>query len=710
MPKNRVLDAAADSIASAGSTSAATDAAAANFDDPLADAYSIAAAATGKALHLPDPREHHRLSPGDALAASSGLLTAPRDLEGQWWRSSPDPLILESEGQITVSVPARAGSVLVTAVTRLRRRAKRSTCRELPTTAVAVIPDVPSKTDWLSLVRWSLRRRSGSLWLILLLSAITGAAAFLLPGATAVIFGQSLPAGDLSRTTAVIAAFLIGTIGAGIVMLGRNLLIVQARDDMDRGLSESIAAHAMRLAPTFFRRRTTGDVLDRILSVEQARAQVDDSIVGLVLAGLFGTSNLIILFFIAVPAAIAVTATVVLVIGFSLWLQLRAQASLVQLLEERSQADASLMGLTQAIVPIRVSGAEDRALAHWAGLQSRALASFTKRMRFINASDPIDMVAPAIISAVLVAAMAGISGPSAAATFMAAYAAAIQLSVAVVMLTQNLVVLSGAGAVLARAGELAAERPEGQPSDVPARPLAGAVELADVDFSYDPEQALLLDRFSLRVEPGEFVAIVGSSGSGKTTVLRLLLGFENPIKGSVTYDGIDLADLDVPSVRRQIGTVLQSARPFGKTIRDCVAGPRLLDDAEIWKLLTMSGLEADVRALDGGLDAKVGAGGGTLSGGQSQRLMIARALAGEPQLLLLDEATSALDNVTQRIVVETLLERPVTRIVVAHRLSTVQRADRVIVMERGRIVEQGPPNELAAAGGSFAALAKRQEI
>lgn len=709
MPENPVLDAAADAIAGAGSAAAA-GIAAAHFDDPLSDAYSIAAAAVGKTIHLPDPQERHRLAPGDALAASSGLLTAPRELEGQWWRTSADPLILKSDGQITVSLPVRAGSVLVTAVTRLRRRAKRSTCRGLPATVVAVIPDVPSETDWLSLVKWSLGRRRGSLWLILLLSLITGAAAFLLPAATAVIFGQSLPAGDVSRTTAVIAAFLVGTTGAGIVMLGRNFLIVKARDDMDRSLSESITAHMMRLAPTFFRRHTTGDVLNRVLSVEQARAQVDDSTVGLVLAGLFGTCNLIVLFFIAVPAAIAVTATVVLVVGVSLWLQLRAQATLVQLLEERSQADASLMDLTQAIVPIRVSGAEDRALARWAAVQSRALALFTKRMRFLNASEPIDMVAPVIISAVLVAAMGGISGPTAAATFMAAYAAVIQMSVAVVMLTQNLVVLTGAGAVLARGGELAAERPEGQPSDVPARPLGGAVELSDVDFGYGPEQPLLFERLSLRIEKGEFVAIVGSSGSGKTTVLRLLLGFENPIKGSVAYDGIDLADLDVHSVRRQIGTVLQSARPFGKTIRDCVAGPRLLDDAEIWSLLAMSGLEGDVRALDGALDAKVGADGGTLSGGQSQRLMIARALAGDPQVLLLDEATSALDNVTQRIVVKTLLDRPVTRIVVAHRLSTVQRADRVIVMDHGRIVEQGPPDELAAAGGSFAALAKRQEL
>ena len=215
---------------------------------------------------------------------------------------------------------------------------------------------------------------------------------------------------------------------------------------------------------------------------------------------------------------------------------------------------------------------------------------------------------------------------------------------------------------------------------------------------------------SLRIEPGEFVAIVGTSGSGKSTLLRLILGFERPQSGVVAFDGKDLEELDVAAVRRQLGTVLQSSQPFGETFRDSVVGPLQLSDAEVWRVLEQSGLAAEVRGRDGGLDAPISIGGASMSGGQRQRLMIARALASKPRIMLLDEATSALDNVTQEIVMRTVLELNVTRVAIAHRLTTVQKADRVLVVDQGRIVEQGPPEELLRKGGHFAALAARQEL
>jgi len=214
----------------------------------------------------------------------------------------------------------------------------------------------------------------------------------------------------------------------------------------------------------------------------------------------------------------------------------------------------------------------------------------------------------------------------------------------------------------------------------------------------------------LRIEPGEFVAIVGSSGSGKSTLLRLILGFEQPQSGVVAYDGKDLADLDVAAVRRQLGTVLQSSQPFGTTFRESVAGPLQMSDEELWAVLEQSGLAEEVHRRDGGLDAAISIGGAALSGRQRQRLMIARAMASRPRIMLLDEATSALDNVTQEIVMRSILGMDVTRVAIAHRLTTVENADRVVVMETGRIVEQGPPAELLRSGGHFAALASRQEV
>ena len=228
-------------------------------------------------------------------------------------------------------------------------------------------------------------------------------------------------------------------------------------------------------------------------------------------------------------------------------------------------------------------------------------------------------------------------------------------------------------------------------------------------FGYRRDRTPLLAGVSFAVEPGEFVALVGPSGGGKSTLIRLLLGFEEPWSGMVTYDGSDLSTVDVASVRRQMGIVLQASHPLGATVRDCICGPRHLDDDALAAIVERAGLADDLARLPLGLDTPVGDGGLGLSGGQRQRVMIAAAIVGDPAILLLDEATSALDNATQSVVMRTILKSSATRIVIAHRLSTIRQADRVLVIADGAIVESGSPTELLEAGGLFSKLAARQE-
>jgi ATP-binding cassette subfamily C protein len=234
--------------------------------------------------------------------------------------------------------------------------------------------------------------------------------------------------------------------------------------------------------------------------------------------------------------------------------------------------------------------------------------------------------------------------------------------------------------------------------------------LSHVSFRYATGLPLVLDDVSLDVAPGEFVAIVGESGSGKSTLLRLLIGFETPESGAILYDGQDMAHLDVPVVRRQLGVVLQTSQPTAGTISSNVAGSRPLSDAEVWEALRLAGLEAEVREMPMGLHTVLPAHGGVFSGGQRQRLMIARAIVSRPRILLFDEATSALDNRTQAIVTGSLEQLAATRIVIAHRLSTVRRADRIVVMAGGKIVQTGRYEDLLAQPGPFASLAARQRV
>ena len=220
----------------------------------------------------------------------------------------------------------------------------------------------------------------------------------------------------------------------------------------------------------------------------------------------------------------------------------------------------------------------------------------------------------------------------------------------------------------------------------------------------------MLKNISVKVRPGEFVAIVGASGSGKSTLMRILLGLERAEKGTVFFDGHDLSQADVTSVRRQIGVVMQHGQLISGSIFSNIVGtlPLTMDDA--WELARLVGLEKDIRELPMGMHTLVNEGGTTFSGGQRQRILIARSLVNRPRIVFFDEATSALDNETQAIVSETLEKMHSTRIVVAHRLSTIKNADRILVIRSGEIVEEGNYETLMARNGIFAELATRQLI
>jgi ATP-binding cassette subfamily C protein len=238
--------------------------------------------------------------------------------------------------------------------------------------------------------------------------------------------------------------------------------------------------------------------------------------------------------------------------------------------------------------------------------------------------------------------------------------------------------------------------------------LRGEIAVSHISFRYTQDGPWILKDISFAVRPGEFVAFVGASGCGKSTMLRLLLGFERPQSGSVYYDGQDLSTLDVRAVRQQLGVVLQESRVLPTDIYRNIVGSssHTMDDA--WEAASMAGFADDIKQMPMGMHTIVSEGGGTFSGGQRQRLLIARALVNKPKIIFFDEATSALDNRAQAIVTQSMDQLAVTRIVIAHRLSTIVNADRIFYFEAGQIKEEGTYAELIAKGGAFANLAKRQ--
>jgi ATP-binding cassette subfamily C protein len=684
---------------------------------PRGDATSDALSVIGAALRQPaiEPMRSSAQSLVEDTVAASGWMPWRVRLSGRWQVQLPVPLYLRTNGRAAAVVPDGGGAVLVEGGTRRLHRMGRGRGDDITPTALAFALDLPATTRWWSLVRWSLRRQRRDLWILVLLSVIAGIGALLLPFTTGAVFEVALPLGRLDLVLVLLGAFALASTGLALLALRRGYVVVRIRDRMDVTLAAGVAARLMRLTAGFFRARTVGDVANRALSVETARRSVDDSVLSLLLASVFGLVSIGYLFAAGAAIGLIAGAAVVLVLSASVVVQLRGRSLLPPLLERRSQADALLLSILQNIVSWRAGAAEDRALARWAREQRASTRAMRARLRAVSLGAPIDAAAPtavltAFVVAVVLIPVAGLEpgSPGAPGLFLAMYAAVIQVTIAMLALTANLVTLSEYGPQLARLAPIL-ESPTEHMRTHPGR-LRGAVAVQQVTFGYRHDRTPLFTDLSFRVEPGEFVAVVGPSGSGKSTILRLLLGFEEPWSGMVAYDGSDLARLDAPSVRRQTGAVLQSSHPLGSTIRTSICGPRHLTEETIEALVERAGLTDDIARLPLGLDTPIGEDGSALSGGQRQRVMIAAALAGDPAILLLDEATSALDNATQSVVMRTILESTATRIVIAHRLSTIRQADRVLVVANGGIAEAGTPDELLASGGLFAQLAARQEL
>jgi ATP-binding cassette subfamily C protein len=254
------------------------------------------------------------------------------------------------------------------------------------------------------------------------------------------------------------------------------------------------------------------------------------------------------------------------------------------------------------------------------------------------------------------------------------------------------------------------EKSETSEAKLPAGELSGNIDIYDVSFRYNPELPLVLKNISFNIKAGSFVAVVGSSGSGKSTLLRILLGMETAEKGVIQYDGLDLSQLDVTSVRRQIGVVMQQGKLMSGSIFNNIVGSLPLTQDDAWEAARLVGLDKDIRDMPMGLHTVISEGGGNISGGQKQRILIARAIANRPRIVVFDEATSALDNATQAIVSETLERMKATRVIIAHRLSTIRKADKIIVIDKGRIAESGGYDELIEKGGIFKTLVERQTL
>ena len=638
-------------------------------------------------------------------------------LEGRWWTRDGDAFIgHDADGALIVVRPRSrrwpgAGGtryVAVSPATGVETPVDDAVGAGIATAAIVVqrvLPPGPAgirsllataRRSWRGEFTWTATLALGASLMTLLVPIVLGK-----------IIGVAVPSNSTAALAGLILVIGCAAFGLFVFELTRNFTLLRLGGELDRNLAPAIWDRTLSLPTSFFRRYEVGDLTDRITGVDMARQVIGDTILVTGLSAAFAIVNLIVVA-VSVPALIlpALGAIVVVVAVCAVALRL-AQRFNHQAATAQGERDALALQLVQGVAKIRVAGATATMFRRWAEVMSR----FQRAQMQAAVRTELTAVAAGSLGLTASAAVylvAMLEGNDIGIASFAVFATALGMATAAVGSIVAAAGQIGRALVMIERAEPILTTPEEGQQGGRALDVTGAIAFQDLHFRYADDLPLVLDGLSLSIPAGSFTALVGESGCGKSTVLRCLLGFEQPERGSVLLDGVPLVDLDLAYVRRQFGVVMQKFTLMGGSILDNIVGGRDITTDDAWAAAEEVGLADFIRDLPMGMHTMLMDGGGTLSGGQVQRLLLARAVAGRPRLIILDEATSALDNPTQQIVTDSLARMAATRVVIAHRLSTVRDADQIAVVASGRVVEVGRHDELMALGGHYRDLVQRQ--
>jgi ATP-binding cassette subfamily C protein len=655
--------------------------------------------------------------PIEAVAQASCVRLRRVGLRRQWWRQDCGPLLAflrqEDGGPRPVALLRNCHGGYDLFDPHFGRRAlDASTRARLAGTAVMLYPALPGRAmGFVDLAWFALRPYLRELGLILLLALAVTLLGMAVPLAMRFLVDEVIPDAD-GRRLGELGLLLAGAAcGQAVFALAQGVATLRAQARATARVQAAVWDRLLRLPANFFRGFVSGDLLNRAMMVTQVSQALNGATLRSLLSGSLALLNLSLLLccdvrlaLLAAPVALACS----LASGGLAYLVRRRALELEQV---RGRLFGLVVQLINGISKLRAAGAERRAHDHWAD-------RFAEQLRLTGSVRALEdwgrlasFVLPGLSCLALYVLagrrLTGEPGGLPLGVFLSFAAAFGALVAGLAAVAQALVDATDALARQRLLRPILAVEPE-CPGRADPGPLEGALALEQVVFRYRPGGRAVLEDVSLSARPGEFIALVGPSGSGKSTVLRLLLGLERPESGVVTYDGKNLDAMDRTELRRQLGVVLQSAHILSGTLFDNIAAGNLVGRDEVWEAVRDAGLADDVQAMPLGLHTFIAEAGANLSGGQRQRLLIARALLRHPRVLLFDEATSALDNLTQALVAEALRRRRVTRVVVAHRLSTIREADRIYVLSEGRIVQAGTFTELVAQPGLFARMMAHQ--
>jgi NHLM bacteriocin system ABC transporter ATP-binding protein len=549
----------------------------------------------------------------------------------------------------------------------------------------------------------------GDIFMILLTTLAVSLIGLISAYANNVIFSQVISGRRMSLLYAALVLLVGITVSTQLINIAKSLILSKIQTKMIIAVESASMMRVLSLPADFFKKYSAGDLANRVKRINNLCTSLSSTILTTGLSSVFSVIYVFQIFHYApallIPVLVIILLTVLL---FSISSVLQ-----VKELNREMQCSAKESGLVfsllSSIQKIKLSGAEKRAFAKWSRLYRQTADSKYNPNPLLKITNALITVVTFLgTAAIYYFAVATNVSVSEFMAFDVAYGMVSGAFFSFIMMSMDFAQIKPTLNIIKPILKAVPEISQGK--KVVTR-LSGGIELNNVSFRYSENMPLVIDNLSLKIRPGQYLAIVGSTGCGKSTLMRLMLGFETPQKGAIYYDGVDISALDLKSLRRNIGTVMQNGKLFSGDVYSniVISAPWLgIDDA--WHAAEMAGIADDIRHMPMGMHTIISEGSGGISGGQRQRMMIARAIAPKPRILMFDEATSALDNITQKTVSQSLDNLKCTRIVIAHRLSTIKQCDRIIVLDKGKIVEDGTYDNLIQKGGFFATLVERQRL
>lgn len=641
-----------------------------------------------------------------------GIMRRTVKLDGKWYRNAIGAMlgVLRESGRVVALLPSGiSGYSYYDYESGKRKKINRRNRDLFEEEAIAFYKPFPLKKISLpSLGKYIVQTLLVSDFVMIALATLAlSLIGMITPVLNKLLFGRVLLSGSI-RLLVSIAVFSVCVSVSTLLITGvKNMITARIETKLNISVEAATMMRVMSLPADFFKQYSAGELSSRVSQVGSLCRMLVSTVLSTGLTSVFSLIYISQIFAYApalvVPALVITLVTVLFSVVMSL-VRMKQNAELMELSSKESGMTYSLI---TGIQKIRLAGAEKRAFARWGNLYAK---SAELEYNPPTLMEPVISLAISLVGTIVMYVLAVESGVSVADyyAFNTAYG---MVSGAFSSLAGIALTVSQIKPVLNMVKPFFDAVPEVSDGKQVLTRLSGGVELNNVSFGYDENMPLVIDNLSLKIRPGQYVAIVGKTGCGKSTLMRLLLGFEHPKKGAIYYDGKDLEKIELRSLRRRIGVVMQNGKLFqGDIYSNIVISAPWLSLQDAWEAAELAGIADDIKSMPMGMDTMISEGAGGISGGQRQRLMIARAIAPKPKILMFDEATSALDNITQKKISESLDSLKCTRIVIAHRLSTIKQCDRIIVLDKGKIIEDGRYEELIEKNGFFAELVARQRL